>query len=175
MALRLQDCSMSWEVLGLGFPLPPSFPPLQPPSSYNLKPSLPFSLQVRGKCPVLLLSFTVLMAPAWLWDSCLRWPATSTSPLDTAKGRWPFIPQMSDGHHEQQGLAVSHLVGEVSKLLGRTCLYPSAPPRLRSGCMYVQVGARLALAVCGESCEAACRLAFLPLSCPLLVLRMGKV
>lgn len=47
-ALRLQDCHMGWEVLGLGFPLPPSFPPsqpisqhAQPPSSSNLKPLFP--------------------------------------------------------------------------------------------------------------------------------------
>lgn len=32
-----------------------------------------------------------------------------------------------------------------------------------------------ALAVCGELCEVSCRLVFLPFSCPLLMLWMGKV
>lgn len=51
----------------------------------------------------------------------------------------------------------------------------SALPRHRSGCVYLQVEARFALAVCGELYEVSCTLVLLPFSCPLLMLQMGKV
>lgn len=113
---------------------------------------------------------TSLGCGAAVWDDCPHPP-----PLWTLPGRWPFIPQMSDGHHDQQGLVACHLVGQVSKLLARPCLLSSALPRHGSGCVYLQVEAWFARAVCGELYEVSCRMVVPPSSCRFLEFQMGKV
>lgn len=148
------------------------FPPSQPPSSYNLKPFPPsFSVGKRDMPSAAAVPHcaggTSLGCGTAVWDD-------QPHPPPLCQGEVALHPT-DEWWSSWTARAVSHLVGEVSKLLGRTCLYPSALPRLRSGCMYLQVGAQFALAVSDESHNVSCRLVFLPLSCPLLVLQMGKV
>lgn len=109
--------------------------------------------------------------PGWM-----GWLATSTSPLDTAEGRCPSIPQRSDGHHEFQGCQPP--CGRGLRAFRKDLSLSFCFPRRRR--RYLQVEAnctnlQFALAVWGELYKVPCRLGFLPFSCPLLVLWMGKL
>lgn len=159
MALRLQDCCMGWEVLGLGFPLPPS----QAPAPITWSLSLPFSLYIFPAAVV------PHMEPAWAVGQLSGMTGHIHLPSGHCQGEVALHP--THGHREQQGLAVTYLMGEVSKLLGRTSLYPSAPPSRRNGCIVSAGGGT----VCFGGLWWIVRGFLLTFSCPLPVLRMGKV